>query len=590
MLPFFPFGSAHDEVLSQFGCLFDPFGLIQDQFNQQMSKTFDPFGITRAYIEVQRAWLEHPEQMLEWLMRLSTDSWALQLQCWERMSGLEVQDIVPVSESDGRFKDVSWINNPYLDTIKEFYLLFARWTENFIQNTPHVSEKTRNKTAFWVRQGLNAIAPTNFFWTNPIAVQRFIQTGGHSIIAGIKNLLVDSQYHTIRMVDEHSFEVGRTLATTTGKVVYRNELFELIQYHSTTEQVHSVPILFVPPWINKYYILDLSPEKSLVRHLVNQGYSVFMISWKNPNMDMRHITLDDYMLKGILEAVNVAKLICNAPHIHAVGYCIGGIILTALMAWLNEDVQTSANNPIGSWSLFATLVDFSNPGDINVFIDDDTISYIEHSMHTKGFLDGQMLTDSFRILRSNDLIWHYFVHNYLYGAELPAFDVLFWNTDNTRLPEAMHAFYLREFYLHNKFAKPNGLMLGGRPIDIRRIQQPLYDVATEQDHIAPWKETFKICALIDAPVRHVLASSGHILGIISPPANDSKRYYWVDAAQGHTDPQAWRTHAAQHKGSWWVDWTQWLETQCGALQAPPEVGHRYYPPLCDAPGEYVLEK
>ncbi len=585
-----PFGLSNDEIISQFGRLFDPFGLVQDQFNQQMFKTFDPFGITRAYLDVQRAWMDHPEQMLDWLTRLSTDSWALQLQCWERMSGIKVSDVVPVVVFDERFQDPAWTENPYLDTIKEFYLLFTRWTEDVIYDTPDISDKTRRKAAFWVRQNLNAIAPTNFFWTNPIAVRRFIETGGQSVVAGIKHLLADSKHKTIRMVEEDAFEVGKTLANTPGKVVYRNNLFELIQYSSNTEQVHQVPILFIPPWINKFYILDLGEKKSLVRYMVEQGYTVFIISWKNPTAEMRNITLDDYMLHGVLEAVNVAKSICNAPSVHAVGYCIGGIILTALMAWLDEDVQTSTNNPIASWSLFTTLTDFSNPGEIDVFIDEDTISHIENTMHSKGFLDGGQLADSFRILRSNSLVWHYFVHNYLYGEDLPAFDVLFWNMDNTRLPEAMHAFYLREFYLKNKFMQSNGVTLGGRPIDIRKIQQPLYAVAAEQDHIAPWKETFKICGLVNAPIRYVLATSGHILGIISPPVNPPKRRYWVNEAQGATDAEAWRNQTPKVQGSWWADWDKWLQTHCGELQTPPSLGNAQYKALCDAPGTYVLEK
>jgi polyhydroxyalkanoate synthase len=585
-----PFGLSNDEIISQFGRLFDPFGLVQDQFNQQMFKTFDPFGITRAYLDVQRAWMDHPEQMLDWLMRLSTDSWALQLQCWERMSGTKLTDTVPVVEFDERFQDPQWTENPYLDTIKEFYLLFTRWTEDLIYDTPDISDKTRRKAAFWVRQNLNAIAPTNFFWTNPIAVRRFIETGGQSVIAGIKHLLADSKHKTIRMVEEDAFDVGKTLANTPGKVVYRNNLFELIQYNSSTEKVHQVPILFIPPWINKFYILDLGEKKSLVRYMVERGYTVFVISWKNPTSEMRNTTLDDYMLHGVLEAVNVAKGICNAPSVHAVGYCIGGIILTALMAWLDEDVQTSTNNPIASWSLFTTLVDFSNPGEIDVFIDEETITHIEDSMHSKGFLDGTKLADSFRILRSNTLVWHYFVHNYLYGEDLPAFDVLFWNMDNTRLPEAMHAFYLREFYLGNKFMKPNGVTLGGRPIDVRKIQQPLYTVATEQDHIAPWKESFKICGLVNAPIRQVLATSGHILGIISPPVNPPKRRYWVGEAKGQTDPELWRDQTPKVQGSWWEDWDAWLQTRCGELQTPPSTGNEQYKPLCDAPGTYVLEK
>ncbi|EIJ41695.1 poly(3-hydroxyalkanoate) synthetase [Beggiatoa alba B18LD] len=589
-----PFGISQQDFMAQFGNFFDPFGLFSEKSEavaKNLLQSVDPFGITQSYLDVQRAWLNHPKELSDCLLQLSKDSWAIQLQTWERFSGFLVQDSIPVNEYDERFQEPEWTENPYLDTIKEIYLLYTRWIEDSIYKTPDLPEKTRDKAGFWMRQVLNAISPSNYFWTNPVAVQRFVETGGESLLKGLKNFIIDSKYKTIRMVDNTAFTVGGNLANTVGSVVYRSPLFELIQYKPVTANVHQVPLLIVPPWINKFYVLDLGEQKSFVHWLVAQGYTVFLISWKNPTAEMRHTSLDDYMLKGVLEAANIAKQITNAPHVHAVGYCIGGIILTALMAWLDaDDIQGDITSPIQSWSLFTTLVDFSNPGEIKIFIDEETIKYIEELMSEHGYLPGSNLADSFRMLRSNSLIWHYYVHNYLYGEDLPQFDVLAWNMDSTRLPEAMHSFYLREFYLHNKFMQPKGITLGGRSLDVRKISQPLYAVGTEQDHIAPWKETFKICGLVKSPVRYVLATSGHILGIISPPVNPPKRRYWVGDATGQSDAEAWVAATPKVPGSWWEDWDKWLGQHCGEMVVAPSVGNQNYPALCPAPGTYVLEK
>ncbi len=587
---FAPWGMSEQEYTNHFANLFDPFGLIQQQLTEDMTRLFDPFGITRSYLDVQRAWMQHPEKMTRWFMRLGSDAWLVQLQSWERFSGLPVSDQIKAVEYDERFQEPDWTENPYYDTLKEFYLLYTRWLEDMIYATPDISPHTRDKVGFWVRQVLNAIAPTNFFWTNPVAIKKFIESNGQNMTQGLKNALADMKSKTIRMVDDTPFTVGGNIANTAGKVVYRCELFELLQYSPTTEQVHQIPLVFVPPWINKFYVMDLG-KRSMVRYLVDQGYTVFMISWRNPTPEMRNTRLDDYMLKGVLKAVQVARSITQAPHAHAIGYCIGGIILTALMSWLNAGDEPAEDMPIKSWSVFATLVDFEKPGEIDIFIDEESISLIERLMESQGgYLDGNQLADTFRMLRSNSLIWHYYVHNYLYGEELPQFDVLFWNMDSTRLPAAMHSFYLREFYLNNRFMQPNALSLGGRSIDVSRITQPLYAVSAEQDHIAPWIETFKLCGVVSSPVRHVLATSGHILGIISQPTNPPKRRYWVGDATGQKNGEIWLQSQTKVPGSWWEDWTKWLDGQCGELQAPPSLGNKEYPVLCDAPGTYVLEK
>ncbi len=552
-------------------------------------KTIDPFGIASSLIQVQHAWLSRPQLVCSELARLGGDLWVLQQQSSLRMLGLSSEDAFPAAERDERFHADIWTDNPCLDTIKEYYLLYTRWLEDAAMSAPEVSEKTRRKAAFWLRQGLNALAPTNFFWTNPFAVQRFVESGGHSLWGGLENVLKDLEAGTTRMVDKDAFEVGRNLATTPGQVVYRNELLELIQYAPASERVRAVPILIVAPWINKYYILDLNDKKSLIGHLVKQGFTVFVTSWKNPGSEMRDTSFDDYMLKGLLPAIEAVRSICAVPQIHAAGYCIGGTLLASLLAWLAVEGSDKDRQPIAHWTLFASLVEFGNPGDIDVFIDEDSIAAIESMMAKRGYLDGAELAATFRMLRSNSLIWHYFVHHYLYGEEPPQFDVLYWNMDCTRLPEAMHSFYLREFYLHNKLARPGAVTLGGCPIDLGRITQPLYAVGAEQDHITPWIETFKTCSLVNGPVRYVLATSGHIVGIINPPVEPPKRRYWAEEIAGHTDADDWKRGILKRTGSWWEDWWNWLGRQCGPMQAPPSMGNEAYPALTDAPGSYVLE-
>lgn len=552
-------------------------------------KTMDPFGIASSLVRVQQAWLSSPGALSSEVAKFGGEFWVLQQQSFQRMMGLASEDAFPAAERDERFHADIWTDNPYLDTIKEFYLLYTRWLEDAVMNTPEVPEDKRKRAAFWLRQGLNALAPTNFFWMNPYAVQRYVESGGHSLVGGLRNVLKDLKVGNIRMVDDDVFQVGRNLATTPGQVVFRNEFLELIQYEPASKQVRAIPILIVAPWINKYYILDLNEKKSLIKHLVKQGFTVFVTSWKNPSSEMRNTTFDDYMVRGLLPAVEAARSICAVPQIHAVGYCIGGTLLASLLAWLAVEESYRDRQPIAHWTLFASLVEFTNAGDIDVFIDEDSIASIERTMAKRGYLDGAELAMTFRMLRSNSLIWHYFVHHYLYGEEPPQFDVLYWNMDGTRLPEAMHSFYLREFYLHNKLAQPDAVTLGGHSIDLGRITQPLYAVGAEQDHITPWKETFKTCSLVKGPVRYVLATSGHIVGIINPPVHPPKRRYWVGETAGHSNPTDWQAGIQKQAGSWWEDWWTWLGEQCGPMQAPPSMGGEGYPALTAAPGAYVLE-
>jgi polyhydroxyalkanoate synthase len=560
------------------------------ELNKMLEANLDPFGVLSAVQEVQKAWLGNPQALSEEVRRLAEGVLKLQEHSLRRFAGSDEADAFPPVPEDERFRDPIWTENPCLDTLKESYLLWTRWLEDAIFKTPGVEDKTRRKAAFWARQGLNATAPTNFLATNPAALFRAFETGGKSLADGVKNFLADSQRGTVSMVDESGFRVGENLATTPGAVVYRNELVEVIQYAPTTETVHEVPIVFVPPWINKYYILDLDAKKSLIRHMVGQGFTVFAISWRNPGPEMRDVTLDDYMLRGVLETVEAARETSGARQVHLCGYCIGGTVAAALMAWLNRQAKKKDALPVAHWSVLTTLVDFESPGDIDVFISEGAIAALEKRMAKDGYLDGQDMAAAFRMLRANSLIWHYWVRNYLHGETPAALDVLYWNMDTTRMPEAMHAYYLREFYLENRLAEKDGVTLGGRPIDLGRITQPLYAVGTEQDHIAPWKETFKICGLVKSPVRYVLATSGHILGIVNPPVDPPKRKYWAGDATGANDPEAWQAGIGKVPGTWWADWVEWLRPQCGPRKAPPGLGSEAHPVLAPAPGTYVLER
>jgi polyhydroxyalkanoate synthase len=547
----------------------------------------DPFGMLEACQRVQQAWLQAPKELNAHLSTLAHDATTVQLHAMRRYLGESEQDLVRVNPFDERFQDPVWEQNPFFDHLKELYLLGTRWLEDSVEATPGVDEQTRAKAVFLARQLLNAMAPSNLFWSNPAALLRALQSGGMSLAEGMANLVKDMRRGSIRMTDDEAFTVGENLATTPGKVVFRNHLLEVIQYAPTTETVHAMPLVLVTPWINKYYILDLNPRKSLVRWLVAQGFTVFITSWKNPGPELRETTFDDYLSEGALQAVEVAREITGSDQVHLTGYCIGGTLVATLMAWINRGRRKS---PVAHWTLFTTLVDFDLPGEIGVFIDDDTIEWLERRMAQTGYLDGQDMANAFRALRSNSLIWYYYVHNYLLGEDLPRFDVLFWNMDTTRMPERMHAWYLRELYLHNRLVQPDALSIAGRKIDLGRIKQPLYAVGAEQDHIAPWRAAFRIGGLVKGPVEFVLATSGHILGIINPPVDPPKRRYWKGALDAGSDPDTFIETAPKVPGSWWEDWAAWLGKRCGPRVAPPSLGSDAHPPLVDAPGTYVLER
>ncbi len=554
-----------------------------------MARATDPFGVTAPIVHAQLAWLSHPKELTDRLIGLSSDIWRLQQHTVNRLVGLPGRDPIPVVPEDTRFADPAWSEQPTWDLLKEWYLAFTHHSQDMLYDTPGLSEKDRERAAFWWRNWLNAVAPTNYLFTNPVAMRKALETRGDSLVRGFRNFLGDLQAGQVRMTDPDDFKVGENLATTPGSVVLRTPLVEVIHYAPTQPKVHAEPVVIITPWINKFYVLDLVPKKSMIRFLLDQGLDVFITSWKNPDASMSEVTFDDYLLEGVHAAVEVACKLTGARKVHAVGYCIGGTALAMYMAWANRRFSPE-DVPVADWTLLTTLVDFRAPGEIEVFIDESSIRSLCDSMAKKGYLDGNEMAASFRLLRSNTLIWHYVVNGWLYGETPPPFDVLYWNMDATRMPQAMHSWYLRELYLHNRLIRPDALTVAGEPLDLRRITQPLYAVSAIDDHIAPWHQTFHVNRHVQGDKRFVLSSSGHILGIVNPVVEPPKREYRVADAHGTDNADAWYKRAQARQGSWWEDWMDWLKPRAGRLVKARTAATETFPELAPAPGTYVLER
>ncbi|MDR3410779.1 MAG: alpha/beta fold hydrolase [Formivibrio sp.] len=554
----------------------------------ELRQAFDPFGLGATWLKAQQAWAQNPDALSSAIGRYSED-----VQRWQRYTfgrfmgncGPEC-DVFPPNPEDTRFADPVWDEVPFWDSLKEWYLLNTRWLQDALYHTPGLGEQEHSRSAFWLRQWLNAIAPTNFLLTNPVAIAKALSSNGESLVAGFRNFAGDIKNGDISMTDLSAFRVGENLATTPGAVVYRGKLLEVIHYEATTPTVHKVPLVIVSPWINKFYVLDLNPQKSMVKYLTDQGYSVFITSWKNPDASMRNVGFDDYITDGVAKIIDVARDISGSEKVNLVGYCIGGTLVATYLAWANR--QDPDHVPVNSASLLTALTDFSRPGDIEVFLDEEGLSFIERKMASKGYLDGKDMATSFRMLRPNSLIWNYWVGNYLLGETPTAFDVLYWNMDATRMPEKMHRFYLRELYWKNKLIEPDAIKVAGQPINLGKIVQPIYMVSTEEDHIAPWKQTFSLSHRTGGPLKFTLSSSGHIIGVINPPGPKCKRTYWQgDPLPGET-PEEWQARQENVAGSWWTNWAEWLREYSGS-QVKPKLSSRAHPNQGAAPGKYVLE-
>ncbi len=561
--------------------------VARQESGQQISMD-DALHMSKLFQDLYARLMADPMQLVQAQMAFWQDYMSLMQNQTLRMMGVESEPVRQPEKSDKRFAHAGWEDNPFFDFVKQSYLLTADYLHHTIDNVEGLDEKTRRKIDFYTRQFISATSPTNFLATNPEVLEKTIETRGQNLLDGLNKLLEDLERGNgtlrIRQTHPEAFEVGKDLAVTPGKVIYQNDLMQLIQYSPVTDKVARRPILFVPPWINKYYILDLKPKNSLVKWLLEQGFTVFVISWCNPDAELAEKQFEDYMKEGPVAALDAVEQAVGERDVNMVGYCLGGTLLASTLAWMAERGETGVN----SATFLTTLLDFESPGELEVFIDDEQLAGLERQMNDRGYLAGHQMAATMSSLRSNDLIWSFFVNNYLKGEDPFPFDLLFWNQDSTNMPARMHAFYLRNMYLENRLREPGGITLDGVDIDLSKVKVPAYFVSAKEDHIAPWHACYKGSQLLGGKTRFVLGGSGHIAGVINPP--EKQKYgYWLNSRK-NKDPDAWFEGAKQHEGSWWLDWVKWLEPQRGGEVPAREPGSGKLKPIEDAPGHYVLEK
>lgn len=561
--------------------------LARQESGHQISMD-DALHMSKLFQDLYARLMADPVQLAQAQMAFWQDYMTLVQNATLRMMGVDTEPVRRPDDKDKRFKHESWEENPFFDFVKQSYLLTADYIHHTVDNVDGLDDRTQRKIDFYTRQFISAVSPSNFLATNPEVLQRTIETRGQNLLDGLNNLLEDLERGNgtlkIRQTDPEAFEVGRDLAITPGKVVHQNELMQLIQYAPTTEQVARRPVLFVPPWINKYYILDLRPKNSLVKWLVDQGYTVFVISWRNPDAELAEKDFEDYMQEGPLEALAAVEQATGEREVNLVGYCLGGTLLASTLAYMAAKGDERAH----SATFLTTLIDFDSPGELEVFIDEEQLESLEKQMNERGYLAGHQMASTMSSLRANDLIWSFFVNNYLKGEDPFPFDLLYWNQDATNMPAQMHAFYLRNMYLENRLKEPGGITLAGEPIDISRIKVPAFFVSAKEDHIAPWKATYSGARLIGGQTKFVLGGSGHIAGVVNPP--EKQKYGYWTSGRKPADPEAWLKSATPHEGSWWLEWVKWLEPKGGGQVPARKPGDGRLKPIEDAPGSYVREQ
>lgn len=544
----------------------------------QEFSVLDAGTVAQAYARAGMALAHDPYALMRFQMETWTDGTQAWLNAWSGEA---------TGSKDRRFRDGKWNSDPFSRGLRDVHLALENAAESLLDNLP-ADSKDALRVRFYTRQLMSALSPSNYLALNPAARDRFLETDGRSLLDGFRNLLDDLERGDgrldINMTDREAFEVGRNLATTPGEVVWQNELMQLIHYKPQTMTQYKRPLLFVPPWINKYYIFDMKPENSLVRFMLEQGHSVFMISWVNPTRDHAEMSFQDYMRLGPLEALDKITEATGETEFDILGFCIGGILVTATLAYM----AAKADKRVKTATTLATMVDFTDVGEIGVFIDRDRLRVLRDHMAEKGYLENHHLQDMFSMIRENDLIWSFHVMNYLMGRKPPAFDLLFWNGDSTRLPAAMLLWYLEKIYIENGLRKPGHLTMDGVPIDIRKIKIPFYVLATKEDHIAPWRSIYPTTGLLDGETTFVLGGSGHIAGVINPPAKRPKYGYWTGSRHPE-DPEAWLAGADKHEGSWWPHWAEWIESHSpGGKVAAYDPDKGALTPIEPAPGRYVM--
>ena len=545
----------------------------------------DPMVIGKAFMEMGTQMMADPAKLAEAQAELWRGYTQLLEVTAKRVAGEEVEPVAVPAADDKRFKDAAWTEQALFDVIKQSYLMTSQWMQSTVRDVDGLDPATAEKVDFYTRQMVNAMSPSNFAATNPKVLKETMDTGGDNLVRGLDHLLGDLEKGRgklcISMSDSDAFTLGENVATTPGKVVYENELMQLLQFEPAADKVFKRPLLIVPPWINKYYILDLQPKNSFIKWAVDQGHTVFIISWVNPDETLAHKRFDDYMLDGPIAAMAAIEKATGEKTLNLIGYCIGGTLSASTLAYL----AAKGDKRVKSATFFTTMVDFEDAGELSVFIDEEQLDLLDKHMSEKGYLDGAHMSQVFNMMRDNDLIWSFVINNYLMGREPLAFDLLYWNADSTRMPAMMHAMYLRKMYLENKLVEPGGIELDGVPIDLRRIETPAYMISTKDDHIAPWKSTYAATGLLSGPVRFVLSASGHIAGVVNPPAA-GKYCYWTNT-KAPKDPDAWFAAAKQHEGSWWTNWQAWVKKHAGAKVAKRVPGDGDLKVIEDAPGRYV---
>ncbi len=565
--------------------------LLADFIKRQSTRTgrrpFDPLNITGAFTALLTGMAQNPASIVDAQLQLWRDAMSLWESTARRMMGGEAAPVVVPKPGDKRFRDKDWQDNQVFDFIKQSYLLTARWLQSTVDAVELDDPETKKRVEFYTKQFADAIAPTNFVLTNPEVLRATMQSNGENLVKGLDNLLDDLDRGggelSIRQSAD-AFTLGKNIALTPGRVIFRNEMLELLQYEPTTAEVYERPLLIFPPWINKFYILDLRPENSFIKWLVSEGYTVFVASWVNPDKRLAMKTFEDYMRDGIFAALDAVEQATGVKDPNVVGYCIGGTLLGATLAYMAaaEDMR------INSATFWAAQVDFSEAGDLTVFVDEAQLDALQQQIESAGgVLEGKKMATTFNMLRANDLIWSFVINNYMLGKQPMPFDLLYWNSDTTRMPERMHLFYLRECYKNNALAKGE-MVLGGKRLDLTKVTVPVYLQSAREDHIAPYRSVYKATKLFKGPLRFILAGSGHIAGVINPPAAKKYQYWTNDVLPEKIED--WVATSVEHPGSWWPDWNAWLSKLSGPKVPARKPGDGKLPTLGDAPGSYVRVK
>ncbi|MRR49464.1 MAG: class I poly(R)-hydroxyalkanoic acid synthase [Rhodocyclaceae bacterium] len=565
--------------------------LLTDHIHRQVQKGVsapaDELGLAQAFMDMMAKMLANPYKLAQAQMNLVWDYFSLWQHSTMRFMGMNAAPVAAPVKGDNRFKSEAWEEHFLFDFIKQSYLITARHIHDSVSNVEGMAEHDKQKVNFFTRQFIDALSPSNFAHTNPEVFRETVKSHGQNLVKGFNNLLRDMEdgdgQLRIKMTDTTAFELGKNVATTPGKVIFQNDLIQLLHFNPTTDKQLKRPLLIVPPWINKYYILDLREKNSYIKWATDQGHSVYCISWVNPDGKLADKSFEDYMLEGALTALDKVCEVTGEKEVNAAGYCLGGTLLASTLAYM----AAKKDKRIASATFFTTMLDFSFPGELGVFIDEQQVSSLEKKMETRGYLEGSEMAGTFNMMRSNDLIWSFVVNNYLMGKDPFPFDLLFWNSDSTRMPYKMHSFYLRNMYMNNLLKEPGGITLAGVPIDLRKIKTPAYFISTIEDHIAPWKSTYLGAKLFGGPVRFVLGGSGHIAGIVNPPVANKYGYWLNDSGKLAETADDWFGTTTQHPGSWWTDWQAWITGMDDAKVPARDPAKGKLKVIEDAPGSFA---